>query len=180
MHIWNFKLLVYMVLKIWGISKAWRADGRTDRKALCEVWSESKSPILRMTKDQTLAQEGNKTIRLHRFSILQAHMRERTFSHSRLKCPHDKHQQFIDVGLYSRLSLSRIPRDSLKYFEISVLRHIRFAELGEKLIRLTTFNKYTCNWTLEVRDLLKIVWKRGEQFLLFSTIFFYLLLDFHV
>ena len=30
---------------------------------------------------------------------------------------------------YSRLSLSRIPRDSLKYFEISVLLHIRFSEL---------------------------------------------------
>ena len=30
---------------------------------------------------------------------------------------------------YSRLSLSRIPRDSLKYFEVSVVRHIRFAEL---------------------------------------------------
>ena len=87
--------------------------------------------------------------------------------------------------IYSRLSLSRIPRDSLKCFEISVLRHIRFAILGEKLIRLTPFNKYMCNWTLEVRDLLKILWKRGEiapkeQFLLFSTIFFYLLLDFHV
>ena len=42
-----------------------------------------------------------------------------------------------------------------------------------------------CNWTLEVRDILKILWKRGEiapeeQFLLFSTIFFYMLLDFHV
>ena len=41
-----------------------------------------------------------------------------------------------------------------------------------------------CNWTLEVRDILKILWKRGEiapqeQFLLFSTIF-YMLLDFHV
>ena len=45
--------------------------------------------------------------------------------------------------------------DSLKYVEISVLQHIRFAELGEKLIRLTTFNKYMCNWTLEVRDILK-------------------------
>ena len=32
---------------------------------------------------------------------------------------------------YSRLSLSRIPWDCLKYFEISVLRHIRFAELGK-------------------------------------------------
>ena len=42
-----------------------------------------------------------------------------------------------------------------------------------------------CNWTLEVRDILKILWKRGEiapkeQFLLFSTIFFYMFLDFHV
>ena len=34
--------------------------------------------------------------------------------------------------LYSRLSLSRIPRDPLKYFEISVARHIRFAELRKK------------------------------------------------
>ena len=36
------------------------------------------------------------------------------------------------VLVYSRLSLSRIPRDSLKYFEISVVRHIRFAELRKK------------------------------------------------
>ena len=33
---------------------------------------------------------------------------------------------------YSRLSLSRSPRDSLKYFEISVPRHNRFAELRHK------------------------------------------------
>ena len=33
--------------------------------------------------------------------------------------------------IYSRLSLSRIPRDSLKYFLISIPRHIRFAELGK-------------------------------------------------
>ena len=31
--------------------------------------------------------------------------------------------------LYSRLSLSRSRRDPLKQFEISVLRHIRFAVL---------------------------------------------------
>ena len=31
----------------------------------------------------------------------------------------------IDNMKYSRLSLSRIPRDSLKHFEISVPRHIR-------------------------------------------------------
>ena len=30
----------------------------------------------------------------------------------------------------------------------------------EKLIRLTTFNKYMCNWTLEVGNILKILWKR--------------------
>ena len=35
--------------------------------------------------------------------------------------------------LVSGLSLSRIPRDSMKYFEISVLRHIRFAELKKKV-----------------------------------------------
>ena len=61
---------------------------------------------------------------------------------------------------YSRLSLSRIPRDSLKYFEISEPRHIRFAELRKKN-RTTTFNKYICYWTLEIRDILKnIVEKR--------------------
>ena len=32
---------------------------------------------------------------------------------------------------YSRLSLSRSRKDPLKHFEISVLRHIRFAELRE-------------------------------------------------
>ena len=81
--------------------------------------------------------------------------------------------------IYIRLSLSRIPRDSIKYFEISVPRHIRFAELRKKIIRTTTFNKYICNWTLEVRDIWKILWKRGEISPLFQIIF-YLLLDFHV
>ena len=51
--------------------------------------------------------------------------------------------------------------------------------------RTTTFNKRICNLTTEVRDILKILWKRGEiapyeQFLLFSTIFSYLFLDCHV
>ena len=35
---------------------------------------------------------------------------------------------------YSQLSLSRIPRDSLKYFEISVPRHIRFAKLRKNTL----------------------------------------------
>ena len=62
-----------------------------------------------------------------------------------------------------------------------ILRDIRtstyqICRIEEKLIRTTTFNKYICDWTLEVRDILKILWKRGEiapeeQFLLFSTIF---------
>ena len=63
--------------------------------------------------------------------------------------------------IYSRLSLSRIPRDSLKYFEISVPRHIRFCRIEEKITRTTTFNKFMCNRTLEVKDILKILWKRG-------------------
>ena len=62
-----------------------------------------------------------------------------------------------------------------------ILRDIRtstyqICRVEEKLIRLTTFNKYMCNWTVEVRDILKILWKRGEiapyeQFLLVSIIF---------
>ena len=88
--------------------------------------------------------------------------------------------------IYSRLSLSRSRRDSLEYFEISVLRHIRFAELTNTIIR-TIFNKWICNLTPDVKRYMKycgkeeklLLWKRGE-FLLFSIIFWYLLLDFHV
>ena len=48
-----------------------------------------------------------------------------------------------------------------------ILRNIRtstyhICRIEKKLKRLTTFNKYMCNWTLEVRDILKILWKRGE------------------
>ena len=69
--------------------------------------------------------------------------------------------RFIKIK-YSRLSLSRTPRDSLKYIEIPVVRHIRFPEL-----RLTPSHKIY---------ILKLLWKRGEiapeeQFLLLSTIF---------
>ena len=57
-----------------------------------------------------------------------------------------------------------------------ILRDIRtsayqICRIEEKITRTITFNKYMCNWTLEVRDILKILWKRGEiakeQFLLF-------------
>ena len=56
---------------------------------------------------------------------------------------------------YSRLSLSR--RESLEHFEISVPRNIscRSEENNRS-------NKWICNLTPEVRDILKILWKRGE------------------
>ena len=82
---------------------------------------------------------------------------------------------------YSRLSLFRSPRDILKYFEISIPRHIRFAELRKNKY----FHKWTFNLAPKVKNILKILWKRGEiapseQFHLFSTIFCYLFLNFHV
>ena len=70
-----------------------------------------------------------------------------------------------------------------------ILREIRtstyqICRIEEKIKRTTTFYKRICNLTPEVRDILKILWKRGEtdpeeQFLPFSTIFCYLLLDFY-
>ena len=68
---------------------------------------------------------------------------------------------------------------SLKYFEISVLRHIRFAELRKTINRTITVNKSICNLTPEVCDLLKYCGKE-ENFLFFSIIFCYFLLDFYV
>ena len=62
---------------------------------------------------------------------------------------------------YSRLSLSRSPKDYLKYFEISVPRHL---QIEEKINR--TMNIYL---TPEVRGILKILWKK-EQILHFSTL----------
>ena len=41
--------------------------------------------------------------------------------------------------MYGQLQLSRIPRDCLKHFEISVPRRIRFFITEEKIIRTTTF-----------------------------------------
>ena len=71
-------------------------------------------------------------------------------------------------------------QETLKYFEISVPYQI--CRIEEKLNRTNTFKKWICNLTSEVRDMLKILWKTEEiaQFLLFSTIFCYLFLDFHV
>ena len=38
----------------------------------------------------------------------------------------------------------------------------QICRIEDKIIRLATFNKLICNWTHEVRDILKILWKRGE------------------
>ena len=96
---------------------------------------------------------------------------------------------------YSRLSLTRSPRDSLNYFEISILRHIRFAEFEETNKRnnpISQKKKKICNLTPDVREnyrenIENIVEKRRNcslgaisPFLPFSTIFCYLLLEFHV
>ena len=63
----------------------------------------------------------------------------------------------------------------------------QICRIEENIIRTTTFNKYMyIIGLLKFGDILKILWNRGEiapeeQFLLFSTMFFfYLLLDFDV
>ena len=77
----------------------------------------------------------------------------------------DKHRHcpsiYSTVSIYSRLSLSRSARDSMEYFEISVPRHIRFAELRKTINRTTTFNKWICNLTPDVKRYIEnIVEKR--------------------
>ena len=89
---------------------------------------------------------------------------------------------YYSISIYSRLSLSWSQRDPLKNFEISALRHIRFAELRQIPIKLS--NEHVI-WLLYQKYMLKILWKRGEiapeeKFLLLSTIFCYLKLDFYV
>ena len=59
----------------------------------------------------------------------------------------------VIITKYCQLSLSRIPRDLLNHFEISVPRHIRVAEMRKTINRTTTFNKWICNLTPEVRNI---------------------------
>ena len=58
----------------------------------------------------------------------------------------------------------------MKHFEISVLRHIRFAELGKTINPTTTFNRMNLEFDSQVRDILKILWNRGEIAPLFPNI----------
>ena len=71
--------------------------------------------------------------------------------------------------IYSRLSLSRTPRDSMKHFEISVVRHIRFTELRKKqLIEQPPLTEWIRNLTPK----LEIYWKycgKEEKLLLRSN-----------
>ena len=66
---------------------------------------------------------------------------------------------------YNRLSSSRIPRDCLIHLQISVPRHIRFAELRKTINRTTIFNKRICNLTPEVRDYCKYCGTEEKLFL---------------
>ena len=84
---------------------------------------------------------------------------------------------------HSRLPLSRSPRDSLKYFEISVTRHIRFAELRKNISNshISQMNMYFDFWIY--RHIENIVEKRRNcslRAISLYTIFCYLLLDLHV
>ena len=92
---------------------------------------------------------------------------------------------FVDyLGLFHNVIIGLIAPDEREYpefifpiqstFVISnskglskILRNIRTSTyhiciLEEKINRTTAFNKCICNWTLEVRHMLKILWKRGE------------------
>ena len=71
----------------------------------------------------------------------------------RVKSIHDEIQSNLVIS--NSKGLSEILRD----IRTSIYQICR---IEEKLIRLATFNKYMYNWTLEVRDILKILWKRGE------------------
>ena len=79
-----------------------------------------------------------------------------------------KNTQNIKMKSKSRINPNTVDSRYLEFQGLSeILRDIRtstyqICRIEEKLIRLTIFNKYMCNWTLEVRDILKILWKRGE------------------
>ena len=122
----------------------------TEVKRLVENFSESTSSrTTPLTKEQELSQ--SKTI----WKQVQSHRREieRTIRVNEvlpylsnlgksilrlLFCVH--------ISIYSRLSLSQSRRDPLKHFEISVFRHIRFAELRKIPMEQPNFtNEYVIN-----------------------------------
>ena len=68
---------------------------------------------------------------------------------------------------YAQVSICQIdsryvdPRDSLKCFGIRTSTY-KICRTEEKINCKTIFHKRICNWIPEVRDILKISWKRGE------------------
>ena len=72
------------------------------------------------------------------------------------------------TGTYSRLSLSQIPRDSLKLFEISVPRNIRVAEVRKTWNQTTSFNNEYVIWLLKLETYWKYCGKE-EKLLLRSN-----------
>ena len=80
------------------------------------------------------------------------------------------------------ISKSKGPSKTLRDIRTSTYQ---ICSTEEKTIRTTKFHKCLCNLTPLVRNILKVLWKSGEiapqeQFLLFSTIFCNLILDFCV
>ena len=64
---------------------------------------------------------------------------------------------------------------TLKYFEISVPRHVRLiCRIEEKINQTTSFHKCICNFTPEL-EIDRKYCEKEEKLLLFSTIFCYLL-----
>ena len=73
--------------------------------------------------------------------------------------------KLVSVVLFFKIIQSTLVISNSKRLS-EILRDIctstyQICRFMEKIIRLTTSNKYICVWTL-VRDILKILWKRGE------------------
>ena len=68
----------------------------------------------------------------------------------------------IYLVIYSRLCLSRSRMDPLKHFEISVLRHIRFAELRKIPNEQPISQMNILLESFSYKYMLNILWKRGE------------------
>ena len=86
--------------------------------------------------------------------------------HSRWEIALDQSMAFHKILLEQRHIQSTLVISNSKGLS-EIFRDIRtstyqICRIEKKLIRLTTLNKYMYNWTLEVRDILTILWKRGE------------------
>ena len=68
---------------------------------------------------------------------------------------------YLPFNIQSTLVISNSKGLSVTLRDIRTSTYQVF-RIEEIIIRTTTFNKYICNWTLEVRDISKILWKRGE------------------